>query len=560
MDYFNGTTNNTISLAVIRLPAKVPITSPLYGGAIILNPGGPGGSGVGLVQGAGGAIQTVVDSPAEFPGAVFYDIISFDPRGVGLSEPGVTCFTGDTTAQSWAMRHMEEGILTSSDAVLGRSWSMYEAVGHSCLLQSGEGDIKRYTSTASAATDMLQLVEAHGLWREQEARRLISKDTGCSKMGTRNDIPDALRHRPGEEKIQYWGFSYGSYLGATFAAMYPTRIGRLILDGVVDAEDYTAALWYNNLVDTEKVVDLLYYHCARVGPKVCPLAEDGSTAEDLKAKALELVASLYHNPLPVYEPDPDVITYSDVRITLAQALYAPIIGFPLITNLMSQLLQGNGTEFAQLLRWSHSFSCPTASDARDSFGIQRFAAVSILCSDGDPQTKTKAEFPEYIDALEKLSPTLGAIWARVEEQCTGWRIRPVHRFTGPWQGKTSHPILWIGNTADPVTPLANALNMSRGFEDSVVLTQDNPGHCSLSAFSTCTVSYVRAYFQTGILPPPGTVCQPDVIPFGPGDVDVSGSKEVGAMVQNYVHIGKTLYDVGGGLGRMGLLPDVNRRR
>ncbi|KAK8211488.1 hypothetical protein M8818_003141, partial [Zalaria obscura] len=66
----------------------------------------------------------------------------------------------------------------------------------------------------------------------------------------------------------------------------------------------------------------------------------------------------------------------------------------------------------------------------------------------------------------------------------------------------------------------------------------------------------RAYFQTGILPPPGTVCQPDVIPFGPGDVDVSGSKEVGAMVQNYVHIGKTLYDVGGGLGRMGLLPDA----
>ena len=97
--------------------------------------------------------------------------------------------------------------------------------------------------------------------------------------------------------------------------------------------------------------------------------------------------------------------------------------------------------------------------------------------------------------------------------------RPYHRFVGPWVGNTSHPLLMIGNTADPVTPLKFAKKMAKGFEGAVALTQDSSGHCSISAYSNCTVGYIRQYFQTGELPPPDTVCKADEIPFGPGPKD-----------------------------------------
>ena len=95
-------------------------------------------------------------------------------------------------------------------------------------------------------------------------------------------------------------------------------------------------------------------------------------------------------------------------------------------------------------------------------------------------------------------------------------MRPHARFEGPWIANTSHPILEIGNDADPVTPGRYAVKMAKGFEGAVALIQNSGGHCSISAPSRCTMGWVNLYFQTGILPPPGTVCEPDVLPFGPG--------------------------------------------
>jgi len=90
--------------------------------------------------------------------------------------------------------------------------------------------------------------------------------------------------------------------------------------------------------------------------------------------------------------------------------------------------------------------------------------------------------------------------------CSGWKVRAKERFTASWETNTSFPLLIIGNTADPVTPLWNAKKMSQGFKSSVVLTQDSLGHCSLAAASVCTVKAVRAYFQNGTLPKEGTIC------------------------------------------------------
>lgn len=233
MDYWNHTTDETISLAIIRKPAAVPVTDERYGGPIFFNPGGPGGSGIGLLLGGRG-FEKIVD--ANTTDGKFYDLVSFDPRGVGETRPAAICSEDPVIAQSFALRVMEEGVLGSSDASLGRLWSMSRARSQSCSLPPKEGaDIKRYLSTAYVATDMLEIVEAHGAWREREAKKLLRYPLKA--------LGPALRYKKGREKIQYWGFSYGSYLGMTFAAMYPDRIHRLIVDGVVDAYDYKKTLW-----------------------------------------------------------------------------------------------------------------------------------------------------------------------------------------------------------------------------------------------------------------------------------------------------------------------------
>lgn len=572
LDYWNGTTDATISLAVIRKPAAVPIDDPRYGGAILVNPGGPGGSGISLVRASGPSLSYIVDArPADYATGKFFDIISFDPRGVGVSEPAVHCFRDGTYTQSWGLRIMEEGALTSSDAALGRQWSMSHAEGAGCI-SSGDEDIKHFLTTASVAHDMLNIVEAHGQWREKEAKRLMAEKASTISRVKGNEFMDSkdstvfeeLRYKPGREQLQYWGFSYGTYLGTTFASLFPERVGRLILDGVVDAEDYTANLWYDNLVDTEKTVNLFYYHCARVGFPGCQLAMPGGTAEDVSKRTQAIISSLYHNPLPVVSPNIDIVSWSDIRNLIFASLYAPIASFPFLANTLAAIEKGDGTPLAQLLGSYHQISCSSSEAAASglvplrnrtgtSMPSDPFAQSAILCADGDPQSsQTKSTFTDYMHGLQTMSPTIGDLWAAVKLSCIGYEQRPVFRYTGPWSGETAHPILYIGNTADPVTPVGNAHKLSKGFPGSVVLTQNSPGHCSTSAFSVCTVGYINQYFQTGVMPPEGVTCEPEVLPFGPGPEDVTISAEVQVMAERHAGMENALYMAGGGLmrGRM----------
>lgn len=491
MDYWNGTTNETIGLAVIRRPAVVPVTDPRYGGAVLLNPGGPGGSGVFFALSTAEEISRVVDSKD----GKFFDIVSFDARGVGLSTPQMRCLEDLEEELSWMTRRNEEGILGSSDASFGRLWSMTEAYAGSCSLppEDERADIKKYMTTASVARDMVSLIEAHGEWREQEAARLLGKGCACQaakKSGQPcDDVPESLRYIKGEESIQYWGFSYGTYLGLTYAAMFPDKIHRLVVDGVVDAYDYRQTLWYDNLFSTEQDLGLFYYHCARVGYPACPLAnETGETTEaGVKARFVNITQSLLHNPLPIIERNhPQVITYSDVKSLVFVSLYSPLRMFPIVADLLAAIEKGNASDFSFFLR-----------TIKSAAGLPQDATMAIACSDGEDQSwLDKPLFEEHLKNLTKLSPSVGPIWAEIRLACIHYDVRPYHRFTAPWEAETSHPILLMGNTADPVTPLRSAKKMSEGFKNAVVLTQDSPGHCTNAAPSKCTVGYVRKYFQT----------------------------------------------------------------
>ncbi|KAK0661025.1 Carboxylesterase A [Lasiodiplodia hormozganensis] len=528
LDWWNGTfPDRHVSLAVTMLPAKVPVTDPRYGGPVLLNPGGPGGSGVDLVTAMGLAIQTIIDSPVdpasespENSTSKYFDVVGFDPRGIGRTTPGAHCFRAASIRESWNLRLDSQGILGSSDAVLGRRWSMVNALGASCAGLDDDGDVKHYVTTASVARDMLELAELFGQYREAETWRILTEDAieMCEKHGVCASLKLPEIYVPGTEKLQYWGFSYGTLLGSTFASMFPDRVGRLVLDGVVHGSNYMKTLWSDNLEDTEKTMQAFYDRCAEAGPTLCPLAGHNMSAVDIKAKATAVLDKMYHNPIQVKGEFPEIVTWSDVRLFMFMALYEPLHAFPLMAEMLAALARGDEDgEMERYLTSKHFFACAAKGNDTDIAQVDGEASMAIMCSDGDPQDYLDLDgMDEHWRKLDAISPTVGAMWAGHRMNCANWKFRPLFRFTDfkpEFGGDTSNPILWIGNTADPVTPLINAHKMKSLFPGSEVLTQNSPGHCSLAAFSPCTVGYIRNYFNNGTLPVPDTMCEPVEIPF-----------------------------------------------
>ncbi|KAG9673593.1 hypothetical protein KCU99_g4843, partial [Aureobasidium melanogenum] len=514
MDYWNGTTNATVTLALVRKPAVVPITHPKYGGVVILNPGGPGGRGVNFMLRAGEQISSLIDAPKDDQKGKHFDLISFDPRGIGLSTPKLACFRENSILeQVWSIRDWELGSLTASDVAFGRMWAMSKAKGESCAVTSEESDIKQYATTAYVARDILEIAEKHGEWREIEAIKLSR--THFQKVQEDTDR-HRTRYRQGQEKVLYWGFSYGTYIGSTFAAMYPDRVERLVLDGVVDTIDNQHGVWYTDLMDTEKTMDSFYQYCADAGYPACALANSNGSTEPayVEQRTLAVIENLRYDPVVVVDPIPEVITSHDLRMLIFQSLYKPVRMFPTLANIIAELEKGDGSKSAQMMKPYHSLSCRTTS-VDPVFDID--AEMAILCTDADDQTSTnRTEFASFATRIMQVSPTIGDIFAAIRMQCIHYPLRAQYRYNGPWEASTSNPILFIGNTKDPVTPSINAFKMAKRLKNSSVLIQNSAGHCSLAAYSECTTQHVRRYFQTGELPPANTTCQPDEIPFALG--------------------------------------------
>lgn len=511
MDYWNSTTNATVTIALVRKPAVVPVAHPKYGGAIILNPGGPGAHGVQFMLRVGEQLSNFVDAPKDDDEGKHFDLISYDPRGIGLSTPKLACFGGNSILeQVWSIRDWELGSLSASDLALGRMWAMAKAKGESCAVTIEDSDIKRYATTAYVARDILEIIEKHGEWREKETTRLWT----CQyQKNAEAHKPHRTSYRPGQEKLLFWGFSYGTYIGSTFAAMYPDRVGRLMLDGVVDTIDNRQGAWYTDLVDTEKTMDSFYHYCAGAGYPACALASSNGKTEptNVKKRTLAVIEKLRFDPVAVVGPNPEVITSHDLRMLIFQSLYKPVRMFPTLATTIAELEKGDGSYSAQMLKPVHSLSCRT-SGVDPVFDVD--AQMAILCTDGDDQTSiNRTEFASFASRLMDVSPTIGDLWAVTRMQCIHYPVRAQYRYNGPWEVSTSHPVLFIGNTKDPVTPSINAFRMAERLKGSGVLIQDSAGHCSLAAYSECTTKHVRRYFQTGELPPVNATCQPDEIPF-----------------------------------------------
>lgn len=197
----NSTGGTRVDIAVIRLPATVPEGDPTFGGTIVFNPGGPGGSGIQSLLEGGAQLREVASSD----GANFA-VLSFDPRGVGLTEPRASCF--DTEPQPPAS---VGPLALDTDEDLGFALSWSRATNLACPSSTNNSRIFEFMSTVDVARDMVTIVD---------------------QLAALQPTPPSDRGQDQTPRIMYWGFSYGTDLGNTFASMFPGRVKRILLEGV----------------------------------------------------------------------------------------------------------------------------------------------------------------------------------------------------------------------------------------------------------------------------------------------------------------------------------------
>ncbi|CCA73673.1 hypothetical protein PIIN_07626 [Serendipita indica DSM 11827] len=270
--------------------------------------------------------------------------------------------------------------------------------------------------------------------------------------------------------------------------------------GVVDAEDYYSGTWGSNLREADKGLDLIFRQCAEA-ENDCPLYE--STPEKVKSRYFKLLENLEKNPVPVFtEQDGGIVNRRDVHALVFVLLYSPYTAGNIVFEALRQLEAGNGHLVWRLTR-ELELDCQCGLPRPLPTG-GREALAAIACTDAHRVEPDHATLQKHYEELAKVS-IFADIWANVHYSCIDRQVKPKWEWKGPVAANhTSFPILMIGNTLDPVTPDAN--KMSKAFNGSVALTQNSAGHCSIAASSLCTAKAIRKYFQEGVLPEEGTVC------------------------------------------------------
>lgn len=448
MDQFDpqNSGDKTFSIPLVRMRGKNATQN------LLLNPGGPGGSGVGFVYGQGAEISAVVGED--------FHLLSFDPRGVNASRPLASCYPDRETRESKANPSDADPV---HDSPSRYAWTKNYV--RACAENMGEHG--RYIDTPQTAADM-------------------------------NSILDAV----GQEHMVYWGFSYGSLLGQTYAALFPERASRVIIDGVVDwFEWYQSPLQKAVFTDTHRVFEGFFEECIAAGDR-CALSSLADSGPELSRKVVGFMDGLREEPAVAYL---NTTTYGALDYptmwlnAVFRHLYAPS-GWYQLADRLAGMMKGNATD-----AWlAYGFG--------DVFGIIGEATDIIQLNDG-------ASGPEYwTQGRENLTDVLFPFYQespfafsqnRVSYAKQQWAIPKTHGFVPRNGVRTAHPLLVLSTTYDPVCPLASARVARGAFEGSRLVEVKGYGHCSLAVPSVCAAKHVRAFLLDGTLPDGDVQCEGD---------------------------------------------------
>lgn len=315
------------------------------------------------------------------------NLVSYDPRGVNHSGPGLDCFSGDEEARAAFNRLHRTGTSNVSSASLVDQYYSSSIYGEWCNnVVKNDSPHGYHVTTPAVARDLLTFIEA-----EAEAAGKSASDA----------------------KLWMYGVSYGTVVGATFASMFPDRVERMVLDGVVNAEQYYSSNWRDNVEQMDEALVGFATICHSAGSDGCPFW--GPSPDDIMNRLDTLVTDLQNHPIPVSGAQtgdvPQMVTVADLKSLFLTSVYNPGRYFPDMAEALHQLEQGNVTALVGLY---------------DKQGVTSDTRLTIQCADAYRANKltTLDEFKSHVEYTTSKSKYMGDIYPLFVEDILCRSIRP----------------------------------------------------------------------------------------------------------------------------------------
>jgi pimeloyl-ACP methyl ester carboxylesterase len=429
----------TLKLALLKVEAARPSARV---GSLVVNPGGPGGSGVAYAS----AADVIVTQPIRES----YDIVGFDPRGVGLSSP-IKCLN-DREVDGFV------GADPTPDSKTEEQQLADSAGSFASRCKANGGPLLGHVSTIEAAKDM-----------------------------------DVLRAALGEPKLDYLGKSYGTFLGATYADLFPSTVGKFVLDGAIDPNLTSSQINEGQAVGFETATQAYVQDCVSQGR--CPLGNSvASGMQRLRGFLKQLDAS----PPPVDDPFVRRLTEGWGSLGIAVAMYDP----ELWSQLTQALRDAFGGNADLLMTLAGRYADRDSQGHYTSNLMQVIYAVNCL---DRAESKELTHFESEARRLSAKAPTWGPFLAWSALPCGSWPV-PANNAPKKITASGSGPIVVVGTTRDPATPYRWAQGLAAELENGHLITFNGDGHTAYKRSNSCVDDAVDAYLLKGVVPPTGLRC------------------------------------------------------
>lgn len=431
----------TIEISVLKVPAR---SNRKRIGSLLVNPGGPGGSGVEYARYA----DFVVGAPVRQA----FDVVGFDPRGVGDSEP-VECLSPpemDTYL----------GSDPTPDDAAEEQQSVATATNFGAECKANAGPLAAHVSTVEVARDM-----------------------------------DILRAAVGDPKLNFLGKSYGTFLGATYADLFPGNVGRMVLDGVLAPDLIPEEVLIGQATGFETATKAWAADC--VGEGDCPL---GSSVEEVMTGLGELFDKLDATPAPVTgDARVKELTEGWAGYGLAQAMYDQGLWASLTSALKSLVASNDGTA---LMGLADAYAERNVDGTYSGNMLQVFNAVNCLDSPDSPDVEVHRA---RAAKAEQAAPLFGRFIGWSGLMCGNWPIPATgkpHKIAAPG----APPIVVVGTTRDPATPYEWATRLADQLDSGVMVTYDGDGHTAYTRSNACIDDAIDGFYTKGTVPQDGLRC------------------------------------------------------
>jgi pimeloyl-ACP methyl ester carboxylesterase len=433
----------TFRISVLRAAAKDQDNRL---GSIVVNPGGPGGSGVDYAYNADYIFSPDITD--------VYDIVGFDPRGVAMSEP-ISCFTPEELDKNFAADSKPD-----NEEEITATLEESEAFAKKCA--ENTEDLEHFT-TAETARDM-----------------------------------DILRAALGEKKLNYVGKSYGTYLGTLYANIFPNKVGRFVLDGAVDPNIPMKEQNLAQAIGFDKALTAFVNDCATQSD--CPFTGTPAQAQATIIATLQAAAT---TPLPQKNPedgDDRLITESIIVIGMASSLYDDVDGWPKLRQAFTESAQNYGDTFLQL---ADEY---TGRNPDGTFRSNDFDSGAVIdCLDWQDR-RTVDQFKADVQEFANKAPVFGPYIAFSGVHCRYFPQPSAQRAPDSLTTIKTTPIIVIGTIRDPATPYTWSVSLAKIFTGSRLISLDADGHTGHGRGSACVDDAVDAYLLKGTLPSANLSC------------------------------------------------------